>query len=193
MARALLISPSFFIFFIFLIFSSAKIPVFGEEYSYVKRLNPKKMKMLKEKLSHFRLYWHDILSGSNPTSIPVVKPVNNSSTFFGSINMIDNPLTIEPKLNSKMVGKAQGFYASAGQENFGLLMVMNFAFNDDKYNGSTFTVIGRNDVFSKVREMEIVGGSGLFRFATGYVQAKTYMFGTNGDAIVEYNAYVLHY
>ena len=193
MARALLISPPYFIFLIFLIFSYATIPTFGEEYSYVKRVNPKKMKILKEKLSHFRLYWHDIVSGSNPTSIQVVKPVNNSSTFFGSINMIDNPLTIGPKLSSKLVGKAQGFYSSAGQEEFGLLMVMNFVFIDGKYNGSTFTVLGRNKVLSKVREMEVIGGSGIFRFAKGYVQAKTYMFNSTGDATVEYNAYVKHY
>ncbi|KAJ9697799.1 hypothetical protein PVL29_007092 [Vitis rotundifolia] len=193
MARALLISPPYFVFFIFLIFSYATIPTFGEEYSYVKRVNPKKMKILKEKLSHFRLYWHDIVSGSNPTSIQVVEPVKNSSTYFGSINMIDNPLTIGPKLSSKMVGKAQGFYSSAAQEEFGLLMVMNFVFIDGKYNGSTFTVLGRNKVLSKVREMEVIGGSGLFRFAKGYVQAKTYMFNTTGDATVEYNAYVRHY
>ena len=108
--------------------------------------------------------------------------------------MIDNPLTIGPNLSSKMVGKAQGFYASADQEEVGLLMVMNFVFIDGKYNGSTFTVLGRNTVFSTVREMPVIGGSGLFRFATGYVQAKTYMLNyTSGDATVEYNAYVTHY
>ncbi|GLU19527.1 hypothetical protein SLE2022_357730 [Rubroshorea leprosula] len=31
----------------------------------------------KEKLSHFRLYWHDIVSGRNPSSIPVVQFVNS--------------------------------------------------------------------------------------------------------------------
>lgn len=73
-------------------------------------------------------------------------------------------------------------------------MAMNFAFTEGKYNGSSITVMGRNPVFSKVREMPIVGGSGLFRFARGYVQAKTQRFDpTNGDATVEYNVYVLHY
>lgn len=97
-------------------------------------------------------------------------------------------------MSSKLVGRAQGFYAQAAQQEIGLLMAMNFAFIEGKYNGSTITVLGRNTVFSKVREMPVVGGSGLFRFARGYVQARTHWLNmTSGDAIVEYNIYVLHY
>ena len=73
--------------------------------------------------------------------------------------MIDNPLTIGPNLSSKMVGKAQGFYAAADQEEVGLLMVMNFVFIDGKYNGSTFTMLERNTVFSTVREKSLLEGS----------------------------------
>ena len=193
MAKALLVSPSYFIFFIFLIFSSTTIPVFGEEYSYVQSVNPKKMKMLREKVSHFKLYWHDLVSGSNATSITVIKAVNNTTPYFGMVNIIDNPLTVGPNLSSKTVGKAQGLYASTGQEDVEILMVMNFAFTDGKYNGSTFTVLGRNNVNAKVREMPIIGGSGLFRFARGYVLATTYELSNTGDANIEYNAYVIHY
>lgn len=108
--------------------------------------------------------------------------------------MIDDPLTIGPKLSSKLVGRAQGFYSLSSQQEVGLLMAMNFAFIEGKYNGSTITVLGRNTVYSPVREMPVIGGSGLFRWARGYVQAKTYNFNaTNGDAIVEYNIYVMHY
>ncbi|QHO44622.1 hypothetical protein S83_018944 [Arachis hypogaea] len=65
---------------------------------------------------------------------------------------------------------------------------------EGKYNGSTVSLLGRNAVFSGVREMSIVGGSGVFRFARGYAQAKTvWLNTTSGDAIVEYNVYVLHY
>ncbi|KAJ9697803.1 hypothetical protein PVL29_007096 [Vitis rotundifolia] len=193
MAKALLVSPSYFILFIFLIFSSVKISVFGEEYSYVKSINLEKMNILKEKVTHFQLYWQDVVSGSDATSITVIEAVNNSSTLFGSVTIIDDSLTVEPNLSSKTVGKSQGFYASTGQEEFSLLMVMNFAFTDGKYNGSTFTVVGRNNVKAKVREMSIVSGSGLFRFARGYVLASTYSVSDNGDATVEYNCYVIHY
>jgi hypothetical protein len=73
-------------------------------------------------------------------------------------------------------------------------MAMNFAFIEGKYNGSTITVLGKNAVFSTVREMPVIGGSGLFRFARGYVQARTHMVDLKtGDATVEYNVYVFHY
>ncbi|KAL6138213.1 hypothetical protein ACLB2K_063496 [Fragaria x ananassa] len=150
----------------------------------------------KEKLSHLHFYFHDIVSGRSPTAIRVAEAptTQNSSTAFGAVMMIDDPLTAGPELGSKLVGKAQGIYASASQTELGFLMVLNFAFMEDKYNGSYLSVLGRNTVFSAVREMPIVGGSGLFRFARGYARAKTHKVDFNtGDAVVEYNVYVLHY
>ncbi|KAF2289540.1 hypothetical protein GH714_037002 [Hevea brasiliensis] len=102
--------------------------------------------------------------------------------------MMDDPLTVKPLRSSKLVGKAQGMYASASQTELSFLMVLNFAFTEGKYNGSNLSVLGRNSVFSGVREMPIVGGSGLFRFARGYAQAKTREIDLKtGDAVVEYN------
>lgn len=148
----------------------------------------------REKLGHFRVYWHDIYSGSNPSAMQVVASPGNSSTGFGFVSMIDNALTAKPELNSTLFGRAQGFYASASQQDQSLLVVQNLAFMQGKYNGSTLTVLGRNSIMDEVREMPIVGGSGLFRFARGYIQANTSSFNpTTGDAVVEYNIYVLHY
>ncbi|CAA2982697.1 dirigent 22-like [Olea europaea subsp. europaea] len=183
----------FYIFTIALLFSS----ISGElQNDFPAEVDAKMLGFRKEKLTHFRVYWHDILSGEKPTSIRIVNPPSNvpASSGFGLVNMIDNPLTIGPDLDSKMVGRAQGFYALASQEEIGLLMTMNFVFVEGKYNGSTITVMGRNAVFNKVREMPVIGGSGLFRFARGYVQARTHTLDLKtGDATVEYNVYVLSY
>ncbi|KAJ1387568.1 Dirigent protein [Sesbania bispinosa] len=148
-----------------------------------------------EKLSHFKFFWHDIVSGHKPSSVAIVPPPwKNSTTAFGLVNMIENPLTLGPQLSSKLVGKAQGFYASTSQSEIDLLMAMNFAITEGKYNGSTITILGRNPVFNKVREMPVIGGSGLFRFARGYAELRTHWFSPKTkDAIVEYNIYVLHY
>lgn len=55
-------------------------------------------------------------------------------------------------------------------------------------------MIGRNPVVNDVREMPIVGGTGLFRNAHGYALAHTnWMDPTTGDAIVEYNVYVSNF
>ncbi|CAL9178282.1 unnamed protein product, partial [Musa hybrid cultivar] len=211
-----------------------------------------------EKLSHLRFYWHDVVSGPDPTAVTVARAAasstNASASGFGTVVMIDDPMTVGPELSSRLVGRAQGFYALAAKEETALLMAMNlafvegkyngstiavlgrnavfsdvrempvvggsgllvgraqgfyafaskeesallmamnFAFVEGKYNGSTIAVLGRNAVFSGVREMPVVGGSGLFRLARGYAQARTYSFDTNtGDTVVEYNLFVTHY
>ncbi|XP_007206300.2 dirigent protein 19 [Prunus persica] len=100
-----------------------------------------------------------------------------------------------PELSSELVARAQGFYASAAQKELSKLMVQNFAFVQGQFNGSTISLLGRNSIFNKVRELPVVGGSGAFRFARGYAEATTHTFDgtTTGDATVEYNIYVLHY
>ncbi|KAJ0020167.1 hypothetical protein Pint_31350 [Pistacia integerrima] len=186
----------FLFFFLLLLLLSSSTAAKSNQSSFAKTLDKPLSGFGKEKLTHFRIYWHDIVGGRNPTAVPVVTPSSNktSPTGFGMVSMIDDPLTEGPEMTSKMVGRAQGFYALASLEEVGLLMAMNFAFIEGKYNGSSITIMGRNTVFSKVREMPVIGGSGLFRFARGYVQARTHKFDIKtGDATVEYNVYVLHY
>ncbi|CAN1144348.1 Dirigent protein 21 [Linum perenne] len=156
-------------------------------------LSPATLGLKKEKLSHLRFFFHDIVSGPNPTAVQA-QVTNTSSTLFGLLSVIDDPLTSGPEPNSKLVGRAQGVYASASQSDVGLLMAMNFAFVEGKYNGSTLSVLGRNAVMSPVREMPVIGGSGVFRFARGYAQAKTLVYDLkSGNAVVEYNVFVFHY
>jgi len=195
-------SQHFLTLFFFLLISSNTLTASTssekeDTFDFVRPIDRKLLGLnKKEKLSHFRFYWHDILSGKNPTSVPIVPPSSkvNSTTAFGLVNMIDNPLTLGPELSSKLVGRAQGFYASASQEEIGFLMTMNFAFIEGKYNGSTLTIVGRNPALNMVREMPVVGGSGLFRFARGYAQANTHWIDLkSGDACVEYNVHVFHY
>ncbi|CAN4103287.1 unnamed protein product [Withania somnifera] len=137
----------------------------------------------KQKVTKFHFYFHDIVSGKNPTAVQIAQSniTAQSPTFFGFPN-------------STIVGRAQGIYGSADKNEVGLLMTLNFVFTTGKYNGSTLSVLGRNPVFHQYREMPIVGGSGVFRFAQGIATAKTYWIDmTSGDAIVEYNVMVLHY
>ncbi|CAN1133715.1 Dirigent protein 20 [Linum perenne] len=159
-------------------------------------------KPTREKLTHLKFYFHDIvsgpnpISGRNPTAVPVARAemTNTSRSAFGLVVMMDDPLTVGPNLTSKLVGRAQGIYASASQSELSFLMVLNFAFKEGKYNGSNLSVLGRNNPFSGVREMPVVGGSGAFRFARGYAQARTHWIDLkSGDAVVEYNVYVFHY
>lgn len=114
--------------------------------------------------------------------------------MFGDMYMIDDALTEGPEMDSKVIGKAQGMYAMTTKHDIALLMVINYEFVEGKYNGSSVSILGRNPVMRDVREMPIVGGSGIFRFAKGYALAHTIWFDPNtGDATVEYNVYVQHF
>ncbi|GLJ04898.1 hypothetical protein SUGI_0005960 [Cryptomeria japonica] len=119
---------------------------------------------------------------------------NTSATFFVGVVVIDDLLTEGPEPTSKLVGRAQGLYAAASQEELQLLMAVTYVFQSGKFNGSTLSVVGNNAVFNKVREMPIVGGSGKFRLARGYALAQTHSFDLkSGNAIVHYNVTVHHY
>ncbi|KAL2477036.1 Dirigent protein 23 [Forsythia ovata] len=150
----------------------------------------------KEVITTLQFYFHDILSGRNPSAIRIAQPsqTNNSPTLFGMLMMIDDPLTVGPDPSSKIIGRARGMYGSAGQTDFGLIMVLNYGFTDEIYDGSSFSLLSINPALQPVREMSIVGGTGLFRLARGYAIAQTYKFdATTGDAIVGYNVTIVTY
>ncbi|XP_015901344.3 dirigent protein 2-like [Ziziphus jujuba] len=166
---------------------------------FSKTLSPQKLGLNKQKLTHLHFYLHDTLSGKNPTAIKVAeaKTTNTSSTGFRTVVVMDDPLTEGPEPSSKLVGRAQGLYALASQNEIGLLLVFNYVFIKGEYNGSTLGILGRNAVFStvsKVREFPIVGGTGIFRFARGYAQARIHKVDPKtGDAVLEHSVYAFHY
>ncbi|XP_062167617.1 dirigent protein 22-like [Alnus glutinosa] len=181
---------------VLILFTIFSFSAFATAGSFSRALSPAKLGLKREKLSHLHFYFHDIVSGRNPTAVRVAEAAmtNMSLTGFGAVFMMDDPLTVRPELSSKLVGRAQGIYASASQTEVGFLMVLNFAFMEGKYNGSSLSVLGRNVILSAVRELPIVGGSGLFRFARGYAQARTHTFDMRTkDAVVDYNVYAFHY
>ncbi|XP_074312970.1 dirigent protein 23-like [Silene latifolia] len=142
-----------------------------------------------------QFYFHDIVTGKTPTAVQVAQPNNPSQykTGFGSVMMVDDPLTFGPDPNSKLVGRAQGLYGSACQDELSLIMALSYNFLDGPYNGSTISVMGRNPVMHTVREMTVVGSTGLFRMGRGYAIARTYMIDIKkSNAIVGYNVTVIH-
>ncbi|KAF9595188.1 hypothetical protein IFM89_037617 [Coptis chinensis] len=175
-------------FFNLLVLSTIFIITNGENSEWISET--KLLGQMKEKVSHLHFYFHDTISGGKPSAKQIAGP---KVPGFGTMMIADDPLTEGFELTSKLIGKAQGIYALAAQKELGLLMVLNYAFMEGKYNGSTLSLLGKNSVLHPIREMSIVGGTGLFRFARGYALAKTAWFNTKGDAVVEYNVTVLHY
>ncbi|KAK9116221.1 hypothetical protein Sjap_015168 [Stephania japonica] len=159
---------------------------------------------LKPKVARLQFYMHDVVQGPNLTAVRVAPSPDNQAltnstgsdpfaSFFGSVFVMDNPLTAVPDRGSTLVGRAQGIYVHASQQNeFSLLMTLTYMFVSGPYNGSSFSVVGRNPVMGEDRELPIVGGTGMFRLARGYCLLETHsMDGMN--AVVGYNATVIHY
>lgn len=148
------------------------------------------------KLTHLRFYWHDVVSGRDPSSIQVADaPSSNASaTGFGLVMMFDNPITLSPSPLARPVGRAQGFYASAGKNETALLMTMNIVFFEGAVNGSSLAVLGRNAAVDNPRDLPVVGGTGVFRLARGRCELRTHFFNaTTGDATVRYDVFARHY
>ncbi|WOG84754.1 hypothetical protein DCAR_0103938 [Daucus carota subsp. sativus] len=109
-------------------------------------------------------------------------------------NIMDDPLTAGPEFTSKPVGRAQGMYSTSSMEELSLVCAMNFIFTDDKYNGSTITIFGNNPILQQRRELPVIGGTGVFRMASGVAMLNTIYFDVaGGNATVEYNVMLQHY
>ncbi|ESW34357.1 hypothetical protein PHAVU_001G145700 [Phaseolus vulgaris] len=163
-------------------------------------ISPMSLGYSEEKITHFHFYFHEVVTTQKPSLVIAMEPLKGKSKCplpFGSLVVIEDPLTIGPNPESKLIGKAQGFYISSAQTEgleLELVMGMTLSFIEGEYNGSTLSVLGRNTIFSEVREMPIIGGTGAFRFARGYVLARSVSVDyLKGDATVEYNVYVYHY
>ncbi|GAB2219447.1 hypothetical protein Droror1_Dr00007082 [Drosera rotundifolia] len=148
-----------------------------------------------QKTTTLQFYFHDIMSGKNPSVIMVAQAqsTSKSQTFFGGLFMADDLLTVSQDPASKIVGRAQGLYGSASRDDLGLIMALSYSFTDGIYNGSSISILGRNAAMQPMREMPVVGGTGIFRMARGYALAHTVWINfTTGDAIVQYNVTVVH-
>ncbi|KAK7396327.1 hypothetical protein VNO78_17246 [Psophocarpus tetragonolobus] len=168
----------------------------AEDPDFYRYISPKSLGLKKKQLAHLHFYFHDINSGPKPTAVNIARaPTSNANTsFFGLLSMADDPLTVGPELGSKQIGKGQGLYGFADQNELGLVMLINMVFTEGKFNGSTLSLLGRNMILAAERELPIVGGSGVFRFARGYAHLRTNTLDTKtGNAVVEYNIYVFHY
>ncbi|KAG6410999.1 hypothetical protein SASPL_129072 [Salvia splendens] len=164
---------------------------------FATKLSKREMGMIKrEELTHLHFYFHDVIGGSKPTSVVVAQAATTASdpNRFGEVLVVDNRLTVGPNLSSRAVGRAQGMYALSDMGDAGDLVVFNLVFAEGRFNGSTLTVVGRDAVLSAEREVPVIGGTGVFRFARGYARTRTHLLDVKrGYVVEEYHVYVFHY
>ncbi|KAK4401859.1 Dirigent protein 21 [Sesamum angolense] len=140
---------------------------------------------------HF--YVQDLLAGENKTVYEVARAdiTSNSTTSFGQVRVFDDLMTAGPDYNSEPIGRAQGLVTSADLAVSAFAMNLNFVFTSGRFNGSTISVLGRNQILEQQRELTVVGGTGVFRFARGYAIASTYSYDAETqNGVLEYTLYV---
>ncbi|KAF3329554.1 dirigent protein 21-like protein [Carex littledalei] len=144
---------------------------------------------------HFHFYQHKTSTGSNPSAVQVVKgpiPLPAWPRNFGDIIVIDNQLTEGPDSNSTLLGRSQGFFTFMNSPT--VEIVFNIVLTCGEYNGSTLAIMGRNEIPLPVGELSVIGGTGAFRMARGYLLLKTYSVDTdqkgNINFVVELDVYV---
>ncbi|KAK8303970.1 hypothetical protein V6Z11_D04G188400 [Gossypium hirsutum] len=149
MASSMLKTHSFILFLI-LFFVTVIAGRRSDSEVFGKYISISSLGLKRERLSHLHFYFHDVISGKNATAIRVAAeaPLTNRSSplIFGDVYVVDDPLTIEPDVNSKMVGKAQGSYVVVSQAELSLLMVLNFAFTEDQEVRNSRLDKGKNKV-----------------------------------------------
>ncbi|KAI3446229.1 hypothetical protein Pfo_002894 [Paulownia fortunei] len=150
----------------------------------------------KNKVTKLRFFVQDRVSGKNQTVYKVAQSdiTSASPTLFGQVNVVDDPFTVGPKPESKILGRAQGIIGFADLNEIGFHMSITFVFTSGKYKGSTLSMLGRNNLSQKYRVMPIVGGTGAFELVLGTVTTSTYSFdAATNNAVLEYNIVVTHY
>ncbi|GJN05024.1 hypothetical protein PR202_ga22619 [Eleusine coracana subsp. coracana] len=142
---------------------------------------------------HLHFYMHDVLTGPHPTAAQVV---NGTHGHFGDTTVIDDVLTQTSSRSSPAMGRAQGQYMWASSSSTGkkekdpaFLVTMNVVLTSGPFAGSSVTVVGIDDLAVEVRELPVVGGTGKFRMARGYVLWKT-VSRDQPNAVLELDVYV---
>ncbi|KAI3447945.1 hypothetical protein Pfo_004610 [Paulownia fortunei] len=120
-------------------------------------LGQRNLRLGQERVTKLRFYVQDLVGGDNPTVWKVAQSnlTDILPSAFGLVSVLDNLVTSGPEIDSK----------------------------EGKYKGSTLSILGRNPLDDKIREVPIVGGTGAFRMARGYAH-------THG--IIEYDVVVYH-
>lgn len=148
-----------------------------------------------EKVTHIHFYVHVFSTGPNKADVTVAQgPDSNKLPFFGQVIIMDYYLTEEPEFTSNKIGRAQGIASFNDREEVAFFLLVDFMFTSGEFNGSSIKMFGRNPIFHPLRELPIIGGTGVFRLARGFVMTTTHQFNfTSNNGVYEYDAFVFHY
>ncbi|XP_002978209.2 dirigent protein 1 [Selaginella moellendorffii] len=142
-----------------------------------------------EQQTSFEFYMHDNVFVSNPSGIPVAGANGSTTTFaFGTVIIIDDALTLGPSPTSTSLGRAQGTYLVTSLDASTILLTFTAVFSD---RNGTLSFHGSDKITDPTREIAIVGGTGIYRFAQGFAVITT-TSSVNFSAVLHFNVTFQH-
>ncbi|THU53334.1 hypothetical protein C4D60_Mb10t13310 [Musa balbisiana] len=165
------------VFFLLLLAAAAAFPVTSE------------FELGRQSRIHFRVYFHETYLGPDNTTVTVVNM--SLPNTFGDIDIFDAVLRTGPSKWSTEVGRAQGVSFHMSQRDESSLIPLVLVFTAGNFCDSTLTVIGRMDASGKA-DRAIVGGTGVFQFASGNMVSKLVTFDDAG-VVAAFDVYVVYY
>ncbi|XP_020228948.1 dirigent protein 11 [Cajanus cajan] len=151
---------------------------------------------LQPKQTNLVFYVHDHFTGDHATAATVAGKSGPASSIlrFGTVAIVDDPVTEGPGMESTLIGRAQGVYVNSQLDGKALYMVFSIVFTHGEFKGSTLEIQG-SDIFAmKEREFGVVSGTGYFRFVKGYgIMETEFMDLPNLRATLKLNVTVKHY
>ncbi|KAK4420541.1 Dirigent protein 23 [Sesamum alatum] len=157
-------------------------------YSMADLIQPKETKMT--------LYFQDYSGGPNATVVEITGQPDGLLRFtkFGAMFCTDDPITEGFDESSPQIARAQGLYVTSALDGSNTHVLISIVFTNEEYKGSTLETQGTSAQFEQVREVAVVGGTGKFRLARGYVTFETIHYDhTLHYAVIQCNVTVLHY
>ncbi|WVZ52922.1 hypothetical protein U9M48_003921 [Paspalum notatum var. saurae] len=167
--------------------------------------------------THLHFFMHDDYTGPRPTALRIVSgrsllptaassddgsnatvaggtmlSLLSSPRQFGDVVVLNNALTEGPREDSARVGTAQGFAMRVSEGGIVSHLTMHMVLEAGEYQGSSVTANGRIDMDAKVRESVVIGGTGKFRFARGYMLTRNYDYDLARGGVVEIDVHLQH-
>ncbi|TKV99655.1 hypothetical protein SEVIR_8G057600v4 [Setaria viridis] len=143
-------------------------------------------------LTHIHLYVHETYTGANATAAAVLQSPLGANSSFGSIGVVDDEIRVGPDRSSQLVGRYQAvFFGTSLQLGAGYLSSVTLVFTAGEHAGSTLSVQGPVLGFTGTIERAVVGGTGKFRLARGYMLFKMISKPTPETDVNEVDLFVL--
>nr|XP_043625106.1 dirigent protein 18-like [Erigeron canadensis] len=91
---------------------------------------------------------------------------------FGTITVIDDLLTIDSKLGSQPLGRAQGVYVSSSADGSRQMMTFTAMMEGGEY-GDSINFFGVYHIGSAMSRLSLTGGTGKFLHACGFAEVRS--------------------